>query len=97
MNKGDNVVYVQTLDCQGDISSPDLIEMTVDRDYGATIAVSDGNRLHLVSADRVFPDMEAAVKAVTMKALTIADVAESEAKRARLIATDWLLKLKDFD
>jgi ketopantoate hydroxymethyltransferase len=97
MNKGDSVVFVQTLDAIHGQGIQNLIELTVERDYGATIAVSDGDRLHLVSADLVFPDMETAVKATAMRVLARADIAESNAKQARILADDWLLKLKDFD
>jgi hypothetical protein len=99
MNKGDTVVYAQDYSIHGPPWNPVLIEMIVERDYGDTISVYVPNttRLHLVSTDLVFPNMETAVKAVTMKILTIADDAESTAKTARWVANNWLAELKDFD
>jgi hypothetical protein len=97
MNKGDTVVYVQILSIPDEENFPDLFEMTVERDYGDTVSVFDGHRIHLASADRVFPNMEVAIKAVTMRAVSRADSAESAARAARRVANDWLLKLKDFD
>ena len=97
MNKGDTVVFVQALGIFGPPWNPYLIEMTVERDYGGTISLSDGQRMHLVSADLVFPDMETAVKAVSSKAITNADAAKSAATTARYVADNWLLKLKEYD
>ena len=97
MNKGDTVVYAQDLSIMGPPWNPILIEMTVERDYGGTAAVSDGNRPHLVNTDLLFPDMERAVKAVAMRTLTIADTAESDAKQARKVANEWAKKLEALD
>lgn len=98
MNKGDFVVYVQAV---GGLSNPrvqNLVEMTVDRDYGTTMSLFDGNRRHyLVGTDMVFPDMKSAVKAVAVRAQSRANTTERDAIQARKTANYWLLKLKDFD
>jgi len=99
MNKGDSVVFVRAV---GGLNNPgiqNLVERTVDRDHnhGDTISLLDGDRQHLAPAALVFPDMEIAIKAVTLRAMMGADIAESDAKQARKLANYWLLKLKDFD
>ncbi len=92
-------MFVQTLDTLDGRSTglTNLIEMTVDRDYGDTMAVSDGKRMCLVSTDLVFPDMEAAVRAVALREGMKAAIAETDAKQARRLANYWLLRLEDFD
>ena len=97
MNKGDSVVFVRAA---GGLRNPgiqNLVKRTFDRDLGDTVSLFDGNRQHLAPTNMVFPDMEMAVKAVAMYALTLLGIAESDVKQARRYATDWLLKLEGFD
>ena len=97
MNKGDSVVFVRAV---GGLNNPgiqNLVKRTFEYSYGDTVSLSDGNRQHLAPAALVFPNMEMAVKAVTMRALMRASIAESDAKQARQLANDWLRKLEDFD
>ncbi len=97
MNKGDTVIFAQRFDPHVEDSNPDLIEVTVHRDYGDTVLVTKNGHQHLVGGDAVFSDTSTAVKAFALQSQMKADIAESRAKYARWVANEWLRKLEALD